>query len=181
MLNTGLDVTTFGSQILVGTPAFTTLDLFDTDIVGEASVLKDGSQYAGRVIANASRDIVGIYPPGPPAGINGYPLVETLLSDSQLADQLSAETAAQARWKFSENGVRRVDAQGGLVLSPTSNIDIKRVLAGQLFNFKATETCYNATETMRLGTLDVEVTQGRSKATIGLQPVGALAGDELAA
>lgn len=186
MLDTGLDVTTFGSQILVGTPAFSPIALLDTDIAGGTdargvAVIKDGSQYAGRVIANASRDIMGIWPPGPAQGVNGYPLVETLLSDTQITDQAGATAAAQARWKYSENGVRRVDAQGGLLLSPTSGIDVKRLLGGQLFNFQATETCYNATETMRLGSLEVEVTQGRQKATIGLQPVGALAGDDLAA
>lgn len=179
MLNTGLDITTFGSQILTGTPAFTTIDLFDTDITGAAPVIKDGKQFANRVLANASRDIVGIYPPGIPEGTNGYPLVETILSDSQLQDIKSAENAAQARWEYSKNGVRRISATGGLTLNPASGIDVKRLLAGQLFNFQATETCYGATETMRLGGLNVEVTQGRQTTTIDLQPVGMVAGETL--
>lgn len=178
MLKTGLDVTTFGSTIIAGVPAFTTLDLKDTDVIGNVEVVKDGEEFADRVLANASRDIVGIFPPGAPTGINGYPLVETLVNDSQLQDEASAVNAAEAYFAFSGKGVRRVRANGGLILLPSSKIDARTLIAGQLFNFAATETCYKATETMRLGRLSVTVGKGYEKATIDLQPVGALQGGD---
>lgn len=177
MLEAGLDVTTFGSQVVVGVPAFTAINLKDTDVVGEVEVVKDGDEFGNRIIAGASRDIVGIFPPGPRQGRNGYPLVEVIVSDSQLSDQQSADNAAKARYDYSgERGVRRVVAEGGLKLLPTSGIDVRRVIAGQLINFAATETCYTATETFRLGSLDVVVEKAIEDVTIGLQPLGGVAG-----
>lgn len=176
MLDAGLDVTTFGSQILVGIPAFTAINLRDTDILGPAEVVKDGTEYANRIVGNASRDVTGVWPPGPPRGADGYPLVEAVASDTQLQDEASAIAAAKARYDFAAGGVRRARATGGVTLLPTSGIDVKRLLAGQLFNYSATETCYAATETLRLGRLDVEVTAGRENTTIDLQPLGGVQG-----
>ena len=42
--------------------------------------------------------------------------------------------------------------------------------------FTATETCYDATETLRLGKLEVTVSKGRERAVIDLQPAGTLSG-----
>jgi hypothetical protein len=176
MLDAGLDITTFGSQIIAGIPAFTTIELKDTGVLGSVQVLKDGKEFGNRIVGNASRDVTGVYPPGPPAGSNGYPLVEVVASDTQLTDEASAIAAAKARYDYSANGVRRVRSSGGLTLLPSSGIDVKRLIAGQLFNFAATETCYSARETLRLGKLDVTVTQGRETATIDLQPVGGVQG-----
>jgi hypothetical protein len=176
MLDAGLDITTYGSTIIAGTPAFGTLELKDTDVVGNVEVVKEGDDFANRVLANASRDIVGTFPPGAPSAVNGYPLVETLVSDTQLQDQASAQAAAQARYDFSSKGVRRVRAGGGLILLPSSKINAKTLIAGQLFNFQATETCYTARETMRLGRLGVTITKGQQTATIDLQPAGAFQG-----
>lgn len=172
MLEAGLDVTTFGSQILVGIPTFTAIDLRDTDVIGDVEVVKDGEQFANRVTGNASKDIVGTWPEGPRAGSNGYPLVEAIVVDSQLEDEGSALAAAKARYDYSARGVRRVQAPGGLELKPTANIDVNTLLAGQLFNFAATETCYAAEETLRLGSFKVTATKGEKKVTIDLQPVG---------
>lgn len=176
MLDAGLDVTTFGSRIVVGLPAYRPFAMTDADVQGNIEVVKDGDEFANRAISMAARDIVGIYPAGPRAGSNGYPLVETVLSDSQLQDQQSAENAAKSRYEFSAMGVRRVRADGGLVLLPSAKLDFRRTLAGQFITFSATQTCYPATETMRLGRLDVLVEQGRETATIDLQPIGGLQG-----
>lgn len=176
MLEAGLDVTTFGSQILVGIPNFTPINLSDTDVLGNVEVIKDGDQFLNRAIGNASRDIVGIYPEGPRQGINGYPLVEGMVVDSQLPDVASAQAAAKARYDYSANGVRRVRADGGLVLLPDAGIDVKTVLAGQLVNFAATETCYAVTETLRLGGFTCVAEKGGETVTIDLQPVGGVQG-----
>lgn len=176
MLDAGLDVTTFGSNILVGIPAFTTLDLRDTDVLGDVSIAKAGEDFTNRVVANASRDITGVYPPGPAAGSGGYPLVETKLDDTQLTDAAGALAAAKAKYDFSAGGARRVHADGGLQLLPGSKIDYKRLLAGQLFNFTATEACYSATETLRLGRLTTRVDDKGVTNTIELQPAGNLQG-----
>lgn len=181
MLKSGLDVTTFGSQVIFGMPPFQPVTLTDKDLTGSdpVTVDKDGSVFANLVYAKASEDIVGQYPPGARAGSstyprNGYPLVEFVDSDSQITDQQSANNAAKARWDFSHNGVRRVRADGGLTLAPTDEpkINTKTVIAGQLINFAAKETCYEATETLRLGRLDVVVAAGTETATITLQPMG---------
>lgn len=175
MLDAGLDVTTFGKYIVVGLPNFSTFKLDDTKVLGEVEIEKDGDEFADRVVANASRDITGIFPPGPPAGANGYPLVEGTVVDSQLPDIASAEAAAKARYDFAAQGVRRVRASGGLQLLPNSKIDPRTLLAGQLINFAATETCYKASETLRVGGLTVVVEKGKETATIELQPMGAIA------
>lgn len=172
MLEAGLDVTTFGSRIIVGVPDFVPINLKDTDVLGKVEVVKDGDEYLSRAIGNASRDIVGIYPPGPPSGANGYPLVEGVVVDSQLPDIASATAAAKARYDFAAAGVRRVKASGGLTLLPSSGVDPRTLLAGQLINFAATETCYSASEVLRLGRLGVVVEKGKETATIDLQPVG---------
>ena len=177
MLETGLDVTTFGKYIVVGLPNFATFDLNDTQVLGNTGVSKPGSEYAGRIVANASRDIVGIWPPGPAQGTDDYPLVEQTISDGQIPDTESATNAAKARWEYGKNGVRRVRAEGGLQLLPESQIDPRTLLAGQLIRFTASETCYTATETLRVGAMTVTVEAGTEKAVIELQPVGATAVD----
>lgn len=177
MLDAGLDITTFGSTIIAGVPAFTALELKDTDIRGKARVSKDGKSFRNRALASAAEDIVGMWPPGDPTGSDGYPLVEQIISDSQLPDEDSATQAAKASYNFAAHGVRRVRADGGLVLLPSSGIDVKKLLAGQLFNFAATETCYAATETLRLGKLTVVAEAGRETATIDLQPAGGVQGE----
>lgn len=174
MLNSGLDVTTFGSKVIVGLPPFSPIDLKDTDVEGDVRVVKDGDAFGNRFVGNAARDIIGVWPEGPREGREGYPLVEGTVVDSQLPDAASAQAAAKARYDFAEGGVRRVQVPGGLILKPTAKINVKRLLAGQLFNFSATETCYTATETLRLGRLEVTVTKGRERAMIDLQPAGAL-------
>lgn len=177
MLDTGLDITTFGKYIVVGLPNFATFDLDDTQVLGDTGVSKPGSEFGNRIVANASRDIVGIYPPGPPTGDDDYPLVEHTISDGQIQDIPSAENAAKARWDYGSKGVRRVRAQGGLQLLPSSQIDPRTLIAGQLIRFTATETCYSATETLRVGSLTITVGAGSEKATIELQPIGTVADD----
>lgn len=174
MLQAGLDVTVFGSRIIVGVPDFTPINLKDTDVLGQVEVVKDGDEYLSRAIGNASRDIVGIYPPGPPSGANGYPLVEGVVVDSQLPDIASATAAAKSRYDFAAAGVRRVRASGGLVLLPSSGINPRTLLPGQLINFAATETCQSASEILRLGKLNVVVEKGSETSTIDLQPVGGM-------
>lgn len=179
MLPAGLDISTYGGTILAGIPGFGSIKLSDRDVLGDVRVIKDGKQFANRAIANASKDIVGVWPPGPRGGANGYPLVEASVVDSQLTDSASAVTAAKARHDYSSKGVRRVIASGGLELKPATleRINLRTLLAGQMFDFTAYETCYSATETLRLGSLDVTVTKGGEKGVISLQPVGELAGD----
>lgn len=178
MLDAGLDITAFGRRIILGMPAFTPIDLTDLDVEGDVEVVKDGDEYAGRIIADANASTTAIYPPGPRKGSNGYPLVEARLYDPGLEDQSSADNAAKARYDFSSNGVRRVRAQNGLILLPNSRIDHRRLIAGQLVNFTATETCYTATETLRLGSLTCVVEGGEERVTIDLQPLGAVNGLE---
>ena len=177
MLNTGLDITTFGSRVLFGLPVFQPMFLTDAMIQGDVEVVKDGDDMANYVYEDAAKNIVGIWPPGPRVGSNGYPLLEESLSDSGIQDQISAENAARARYNFSAMGIRRVVAQGGLVLQPAANIDHKKLIAGQLFNFAAGEMCYSATETLRLGALNVSIAGGLETATIDLQPLGSFGGE----
>lgn len=176
MLQAGLDVTTVGSRIIVGVPNFATFNLTDKQVAGEVQVVKDGAQFANRVLANASRDIVGVYPPGVPVADANFPLVEAQIVDSQLPDTSSAIAAAKARYDFGgENGVVRVKASGGLQLLPNSNINPRTLIAGQLIRFTATETCYKASEVLRVGSLNVVVEKGSEIATIDLQPIGGVA------
>lgn len=176
MLQTGLDVTTYGSRVVAGIPAFRAITMTDLDVQGSIEVVKDGDEFANRIIGDASRNLTAIYPPGPRMGSNGYPLVEDVIQDSQLSDQQSVENAAKARWDFSSRGVRRVRANGGLTLLPTAKLDHRTVIAGQLITFSATQTCYTASETLRLGRLDVVVEKGKETATIDLQPIGGVQG-----
>lgn len=172
MLEAGLDVTVFGSRIIVGKLPSTPLALKDTDVLGSTETSKDGDSFLNRSLAGATSSIMGIYPPGAPAGSNGYPLVEAINTDSQLPDQASADTAAKARYDFAAEGVRRVNASGGLQLLPSSGINPRTLLPGQLINFTASETCYAVTETLRVGKVQLVVEKGSETATIDLQPFG---------
>lgn len=175
MLDAGLDVTTHGSRIIVGMPAFTPINMSDSDVDGEVEVVKDGEEFANFIVANASQAILATHP-DERKGSNGYPLVEASVIDSQLPNLASAEAAAKARYDYSSKGVRRVRASGGLKLRPGSKLNIYKVLAGQLINFTANETCFSATETLRLGNLSVVAESGRETAVIELQPVGGVQG-----
>ena len=172
MLSAGLDVTAYGSRIIVGSPDFAPFNLTDKQVLGDVEVYEDGDDYADRVIANASRDIIGIYPPGPPAPVAGLPLVEAQVVDSQISDQQSAQNAAKARYDAFAVSATRVRASGGLQLLPSSKINPRTLIAGQLINFAATETCRTARETLRVGSVTVVVEKGSETATIELQPLG---------
>lgn len=178
MLTAGLDVTTFGSRVLLGMPQFTPITMDDSMVIGDVEVVKDGEDMANRIIGDASADIVGIYPDQPRSkgGTNNYPLLEEVLTDGGLQTQASVDNAAKARYDFSSRGIRRVQATGGLRLLPSSQIDPKKLIAGQLVNFTAKETCYTATETLRLGNLRIEAVGGEESATIDLQPLGSVPG-----
>lgn len=176
MLPTGLDVTTFGSSLFLGMPQTNPIIMDDTMVSGEVEVVKDGEDQANRVISTASGDIQFSYPEGARKGVNGYPLLEVVYSDSQLQNEASAEAAAKSRYDFSARGIRRVSASGGLVLLPTSGIDYHRIIAGQLVNFRSTKTCYQAEETLRLGRLSVSVNGEGTVASIDLQPLGSYLG-----
>lgn len=176
MLDSGLDITTFGRYIIAGMPAFEPIKMTDLDVQGDIEVVKDGDEFANGVITDANTQIVSLYPPAPQIGTNGYPLVQARLYDPGLEDQQSADNAAKARYDFSSNGIRRVRSNGGLILLPTAKVDQRRVIAGQLVNFKATQTCYSAEETLRIGSLAVVVERGTEMTTIDLQPIGAVQG-----
>lgn len=176
MLDTGLDITTVGSKILIGVAPFDVLKLTDEQVAGEVRIVKDGKEFANYVTVNASKDIVGVYPPGLKEGSFGYPLVEEVISDSGLQDAQTAQNAAKARYDFSARGVRRVRAAGGLQLLPNSNIIGRDLVAGQLITFSASKSCYSATETLRLGSVTISVEGGVETAIINLQPVGGVQG-----
>lgn len=171
MLGNGLDVTTFGRQLLFGLPKFGLMELTDRDIVGDVEVVKDGDDMVNFVITDAQNSTMATFPVAR-EGSNGYPLLEGIINDGQITDQQSALNAAEARYNWSKNGVRRVVAAGGLELAASTKIDPKTLICGQLINFTANECCYSATETMRLGSIDVTVAAGIEKAAIGLQPIG---------
>jgi hypothetical protein len=176
MLDAGLDVTTFGRYIIAGMPAFTPIALTDMDVQGDIEVVKDGDEFANGIVTDANSTIVSLYPPAPQIGTNGYPLVQARLYDPGLENQQSADNAAKARYDFSAKGIRRVRSNGGLILLPTAKIDQRRVLAGQLINFSATQTCYSAEETLRIGKITNTIEKGVETTTIDLQPIGSVAG-----
>lgn len=172
MLETGLDVTTFGRQILFGLPNFgKPINMTDQDVIGDVRVRKDGADAGNFVVVDAQNDTAATYPPVRER-TNGYPVVDVVISDGQITDATSAASAAKARYDWSARGVRRVKASGGLVLSPNSKIDARKLIAGQPINFTATQTCYTATETLRLGSVQTQVAAGVRQDTIDLQPLG---------
>lgn len=176
MLDTGLDVTTFGRQVLFGMPLFDTIHIDNRDVSGNVFVERDGDDMATWVSMDAQNDILGTYPEQR-AGSNGFPLLEEILTDGQLTDAASAKKAAQERYEWSQYGVTRVRAEGGLQITPMSKLDPKTLICGQLINFTASDFVYRATETLRLGQLNVSVTGQGESATIELQPLGSYGND----
>lgn len=174
MLGAGLDISTFGTRVILGMPPSPVINLSDTDVIGDVYVEKDGDSFGNRWIANAAKDVVGIYPPGPRGqqGLNGYPLVERNIADTQLPDQASADTAAKAHYDFAGHGVLRVRADGELTLLPSSNIDADRLMMGQLVSFAATETCYTARSTLAIGSITTTVEKKQVTSVITLEPTG---------
>lgn len=176
MLDSGLDLTTVGSRILVGIMSQSPIELGMNDVQGNVTIVKDGDIFANRVATDASNGNVGIYPSGTAKGINGYPLVEYSNYAPNITDISGATNASKSRYDLTGRGVRRVHADGGLVLLPSINRNPRDWIAGMPINFTADETCYKLTETFRLGSINFEVSAGRETATIELQPLGALQG-----
>lgn len=172
MLDTGLDVTTFGSRIMVGQHQQEPIILTMDDIQGDVEIVKDGDAFRNFIYTDAADDITGIYPDGDPRGSNGYPLVEYVNVDSQIPDVESATRASQSMYDFAARGIRRVRANGGLVLLPSRDLDYRDIIAGRPVTFTANETCYTQTETLRLGSMRVVAEAGVDRVEINLQPLG---------
>lgn len=171
MLDTGLDVTTFGRQVLFGLPLFEVKHITNRDIIGDVELVRDGDDMATWVAMDAQNKIMGSYP-DERRGQNGYPLLEEIMSDSQLTDEESALAAAKRRYEWSQNGVRRVRADGGLQITPTSKLDARTLICGQPINFTSEDMNVGPTETLRLGSVNVQVDSAGEAATIDLQPLG---------
>jgi len=176
MLDTGLDITTVGSRILVGMIAQNPISLSSKDVLGDVRVVKDGDMFANRVITDASGGSIGIYPPGPASSQGGYPLVELSNYDPGITDVASANNASKSRYDFSAAGIRRIHADGGLILRPNPNLNPRNLIAGMPINFKAEDTCYTLEETFRLGRISFSISAGREIVTIDLQPLGSVTG-----
>jgi hypothetical protein len=173
MLDTGLDVTVFGKNILAGTISNSRpIELKLSDIEGDPRVVKDGTHFANRVIFDANESVVGIYPPGIPVPNSSYPLVEEVIKDAQVQDQTSADNAARARYEFSRRVPRLVNINDALTLSPYTSIALEDLIPGTLINLDTEGLCYATRESFRLGSLDVTVSGGNERIGIGLQPTG---------
>jgi hypothetical protein len=141
-------------------------------VQGDPRITKDGKQYANRVIFDANDAVQATYPTTAPAANSAYPLVETVIKDSQVQDQVSAENAAKARYEFSRNVPRLVTLRDGLQLQPNVPLTMRELIAGVMVNIDTEGLCYEQRETFRLGGMDVEVAGGVEKIKLAMQPTG---------
>jgi len=174
MLDTGLDITVVGQNVYGGIPfneAPRQIKL--SDMQGDPTVMKDGEQFATRVIVDASEEVQAQYPEGPGwAGSEYYPLVEEVVRDSQIQDVQSALNAAKARYEYTRTVPRVVNLRDGLTLSPSTTLTFNDLIPGRRVIVDTTGLCYNTKEEFRIGAVDVDVAGGIETIRLGLQPKG---------
>lgn len=174
MLDTGLDVTTFGQTILAGIiHTVKPLEIRLSDIEGDATVVKQGSQYANSITVDASESIRATYPDTPPSANDFYPLVEEVIYDPQIQDQQTAENTAKSRYEYSRRVPRIVKTGDSLVLQQNLDIDVNDLIPGIKVIMDTEGLCYATKQEFRLGQVDVNIAAGVKKISISLQPVGA--------
>ena len=178
MLDTGLDITVVGQNVFGGIPfneAPRQIKL--SDMQGNPSVLKDGEQFATRVIVDANQDIQATYPEGPGwSGSDYYPLVEEVVRDSQIQDVQSALNAAKARYEYTRTVPRVINLRDGLTLSPSTTLTFDDLIPGRRVIVDTDGLCYNTKEEFRIGVVDVDVAGGIETIRLGLQPKGPAGG-----
>lgn len=174
MLDTGLDVTTFGQTVLAGIIHTTKpIEIFLPDVDGDVALTKLGSEYANRIIVDSSNTIRAIYPPNvEPTANSYYPLVEETIYDPQLQDQVSAENAAKSRYEYSRRVPRVIRTQDSLVLQPNFDININDLIPGIRVIVDTKGLCYETKQEFRLGMVNVTVSGGQEKVAVSLQPTG---------
>lgn len=173
MLDTGLDVTAFGKTIIAGLIVNSgKVQLRMRDVQGDPKIVKDGGQFADRVIVDASDKAVGIWPPGQPQATGAYPLVELVLKDGQIQDAASALNAAKARYEFSRRVPRQITLGDGIILLPNSAINVGNLIPGTIVTVDTEGLCYQQKEDFRVGSIDVTVAAGNETVNMSLQPTG---------
>lgn len=174
MLDTGLDVTTFGQTVLAGIVHTTKpIEINLPDVEGDVTVSKLGSEYANRITVDASESIRYTYPPTlDPSANDLYPLVEDVIYDPQIQDIQSAENAAKSRYEYSRRVPRVITTRDSLVLQPNLDIDVNDLIPGVRVIVDTTGLCYATKQEFRLGQVDVNMSSGREKVSISLQPTG---------
>lgn len=174
MLDTGLDVTAYGRNLVIGPLVGRPLQLRLSDVQGQPSIIKNGELFTNNVTLDASDGVVGIYPPGNAAPNTLYPLVEKIIKDSQVQGKESALAGARSRYEFSRVVPRIVSINDGLQLQPNTNIVLSDLIPGVLISVDTTGLCYEQRETFRLGSVDVSVGSGAEQISMALLPTGPL-------
>ncbi len=179
MLDTGLDITCVGQNVLAGIPfGGIPLQFNLAELQGDPSVIKDGNRFATKIIVDANEKIQAEYPETGWAGSDYYPLIEDVIKDSQIQDQQSALNAAKARYEYTRIIPRLVNLKDGLTLLPGTSISFDQLVPGRRMIVDTKGLCYNAIEEFRLGSIDVDVAGGVETVKLGLQPKGPAGGLE---
>ena len=176
MLDNGLDVTALGNTVYAGVLENITspITLTGSDFTGEVIIRKDGGLFANKIYFNAAGDVTGIYPPNGEPLDSVYPLVEEVLSDSELQDAEGAQSSAKARWDFSRVAPRVVQASDALTLNNNLPVDINQFIPAKLITLNISDMCFSERVTYRLGRFDVSVVGSVETITMALQPYGTL-------
>lgn len=172
-LQQGLDITSYADKLVIGINPFDPISLTSEDIIGDYTIVKDGETFANRVIMDVDGSIQGVYPVALAGGF-GYPLVETIITDSSIKDQATADLAAKNRYDFSARGVRRINTNGGLSFARNSSINPRRLMAGQLVNFLVDDLCFSVQETFRINKIGFTISSGRERIDFDMQPIGSI-------
>lgn len=177
MLDSGLDITTFGQTVLAGVIHSTKqIELKLSDFEGDVRLAKLGSQYGNYISVDASESIQAHYPDALPKPNEFYPLVEVVVKDTQIENVENALNRAKSQYEYSRRVPRILTNTDSLVLQPNVDIDINDLIPGIRVIVDTEGLCTEIKQEFKLAQVDVNVSSGAERITIALQPTGPRAG-----
>ena len=170
LLDTAIDATALGQQILFGDLSYLgsleyTLDDFEGDIM----LTKSGAMYGNDQIAKGDANIVGRKTNATPAP---YPVVTRVFDDQNIQSQSDADEAAQTRLDFSRYAPRFVSFPSGAKLKVCDDETLAALVPGKRVNIDTTGLCLAERQTMRLNTVEVNVSGTMEDVTMQLSTLG---------
>lgn len=175
LLAIGLDMTMVGSLLYIGPvedKGLKALKLNERMIVGVPSSGEDGPTYASRIICKGTDGLVSIYPAGPATALPPYPIIESVVDASDVADQATLNLLAKQHFDLRSVTPRFISLPEGVALKEDSPYPLRAYIPGRLVDAEMTTDCVNFREGHRLSGVDYTLTGGREEVKISTVPMG---------
>lgn len=173
LLNTGIDMTTVGSRILILPEDHCDRvgSLGDDDFPEGLTVVEDGAALATRWVihgnTNEDEAVKGVA-----GGTDGYyRLLERVDEETSILDSGSAAAAARSRLRASQPAPVFIDSQTA-TLSPDAPVEVASLVPGWCLDITSTATCRTIQQTMKLFALTVSETADGETVGVTIAPAG---------